>query len=75
MSTGPRRGGATSDTLTDILREMDARELFERTEGRLTSLLSDGCGSRTEVEIIEHANDQTHEWETCIGTPCLTSLW
>ena len=58
------KGGITSTILTDILREMDARKLFDRTDGRLPFVLLDGHGSRTECEFIEHANDPKHKWSS-----------
>ena len=54
---------------------MDARKLFDRTDGRLPFVLLDGHGSRAEHEFIEHANDPKHEWVVCAGVPCGTSLW
>ena len=43
--------GTTYAVLTYILREMDTRELFERTSGLLSFLILDEHGSQTEFEF------------------------
>ena len=50
-----------SAALADILREIDARELFEMTKGLLPFLPLDGHGSRAEFEIIECMSDSEHD--------------
>ena len=58
-----------------MLREIDVRDIFDRSNGKTTFVLLDGHSSRTELEFIEDANDPRHKWTVCIGTPYGTSLW
>ena len=69
------KGGINSAILTDILREMDARGIFKREDGRVPFLLLDGHGSRIELEFLQYVSDPEHKWVICIGVPYGTSLW
>ena len=57
------------------MREMDSREMFDLSEGRLCFVPLDGNGSRVDYEFLKHANDPSHEWVVCTGVSCGTSLW
>ena len=46
------KGGIASVILTEILREMDSRETFDRIEGRFPFALLDGHSSRTHFEFL-----------------------
>ena len=62
-----------STILTDILREIDAREISDRSDGRLPFVVLVGYGGRTNFNFIEFINPE-HKWVVCIGFLCVTSI-
>ena len=58
---GLEKGGITSSILTDILRELDSREIFDYSKGRLPFILLDGHGSRTEFKFLKYINDPIYK--------------
>ncbi len=67
-------GSITSDILTDILKYLDKKLAFDRTEAD-PFLLLDGHGSRFEIPFLNYINDPASKWTVCIGVPYRTSLW
>jgi len=55
------KGSISLTILTGILKEIDSRQLFPRTEGRVPFLLLDGYGSRTKFKFLEYVNDEKHK--------------
>jgi hypothetical protein len=55
------KGSITSTILTDILREFDCRNIFDRSNEHIPFLLLDGHGSWTEYEFLEYINNSKHE--------------
>ena len=69
------KGSITSEILTDILRTLDAIEVFDRSTGITPVVLMDGHGSRLGLPFLNYVNDPTHPWCVDIGVPYGTSLW
>jgi len=64
-----KKGGITSEILTDCLRTMDELELFPRIDGLRPFFIVDGHGSRLELPFLNYINDPEHEWCVCLGVP------
>ena len=70
-----KKGGITTDILTDILKELDHRNLFPRLNDLTPFVLLDGHGSRFGLPFLEYINHPDHKWAICIGVPYGTALW
>ena len=67
-------GSITSDVLTNILKYLDQKLQFDRSEAD-PFLLLDGHGSRFELPFLDYIVDPTSKWTVCIGVPYGTNLW
>jgi len=61
-------GSITSDVLTNILKYLDQKLQFDRSEAD-PFLLLDGHGSRFELPFLDYIVDPTSKWTVCIGVP------
>jgi hypothetical protein len=61
--------------LTDMLRYMDANEVYNRSMGETPILILDGHHSRMDVEFLEYINQPEHKWFVCLGVPYGTHKW
>ena len=69
------KGGVKSTILTYVLLEMDAREMFDRSDGRFPFVLLDGHGSNTDFDDFERMRNPEHKWFFSIGVPHGTIVW
>jgi len=67
-------GSITCDILTNILKYLDHKLNFDRSEAD-PFLLLDGHGSRFELPFLDYIGDPTTKWTVCIGVPYGTNLW
>jgi hypothetical protein len=65
----------TSEMLAAMLKEMDKKEIFDRSTGILPTLLLDGHQSRMQTPFLEYANNPDHRWVICLGVPYGTHIW
>mgnify|MGYP000085123147 CR=1 FL=1 len=68
-------GSITGHILTNMLRFIDAREVFNQSMGLSSFLLLDGHGSRFDLEFLEYINAEEMKWNVDIGLPYGTSYW
>jgi hypothetical protein len=67
-------GSITSDILTNVLKYLDKKLDFDRSEAD-PFLLLDGHGSRFELPFLDYINNPSSKWTVCIGVPYGTNLW
>ena len=68
-------GGITGQMLADMLKFLDERNVYERSDNLKPFLLLDGHNSRFSLEFLSYINDEAHEWVVCIGVPYGTHIW
>ena len=61
--------------LADMLKFLDEKNVYERSENLKPFLLLDGHNSRFTLEFLSYIIDEAHEWSVCIGVPYGTHLW
>jgi hypothetical protein len=66
-------GSITSDILTNVLKYLDKKLNFDRSEADLFLLL-DGHGSRFELPFLDYINNPISKWTFCIGVLHGTNL-
>jgi hypothetical protein len=70
------KASITSELLADMLKAIDAADVFERGPGQPKPfLLLDGHHSRMELAFLDYIHDPDHEWVVCIGVPYGTHIW
>ena len=70
------KGGISSDLLMQMLKRMDALDLFPRLHGGLLPfILLDGHDSCLHLPFLEYINHPDHIWKVCLGLPNGTALW
>eukprot|EP00978_Attheya_sp_CCMP212_P006142 scaffold13838_cov51-Attheya_sp.AAC.1 len=70
-----KKGGMTSEILTDCLRTMDEQELFPRVNGIKPFLIIDGHNSWLELPFLDYINNPDNEWCVCLGVPYGTAYF
>jgi hypothetical protein len=68
-------GSITGQLLTNMLRYIDSREVFDRSTGLNPFLLLDGHGSRFDLEFLEYVIAEDTKWHVELGLPYGTSYW
>jgi hypothetical protein len=73
-------GGMTGQILIDVLKHMDALNLFtddrqNNNKRRVPFLLVDGHDSRFNTSFLHYINNESTQWMVCIGVPYGTSYW
>ena len=64
-----------STMLTGVFREMDDREMFDQTEGRIPFVLLDDHGSRAKLELAQRASDPHNLLTVRAYMPRGANLW
>ena len=70
-----QNSGIISIIPTDVLKDIDAREFFDRPNGHTPFLILDCYSIRTELQFVENFRNSVLKWTVCIIMPHSASLW
>ena len=69
-------GGISGEILVDVLRILDALEVFPRVAGGpIPFLIINGHESQLDPKFLMYINDEDHIWKVCLGVPYATNYW
>ena len=69
-------GSITSEILADVLKTLDALDVYPRSNGNPKPfLLVDGHQSRLQLPFLRYINEPEDNWVVCLGVPYGTALW
>jgi hypothetical protein len=69
------KASITSQLIVKMLKQIDAAEVYNPSDGSLAFLLLNSHHSCVGLPFLKYINDDQHCWKVCIGVPYSTNLW